>query len=212
MPAVCGRDVTTARRPKSAKIEPVVTSKCASGRPLLIGTASQTEFNATHSKQTTEEFLTGAGTCIRIFNFSPFSAQNLVQLIQHRRYLTNPKRSKGRASRRISNRNWAANRNRRKQTTKPNLTETRITGFASRNRISTRFWSKNRSYRKQTSKPLLPGATTALSRVYRNAVISPSCEATTPCWQLQRCCGRSPWRDTMDVQTITRFSPGGSPL
>jgi len=34
-------------------------------RPLLTGTASKTEFIATHSKQTTEEFLTGARTAIR---------------------------------------------------------------------------------------------------------------------------------------------------
>ena len=214
MSAVCGRDVTMARPPKPAKIEPVVTSKCTSGRPLLTGTASQTEFHATYSKQTSEKILTGARTHIRIFNFSPFTTQNLVQLIQRRRYLTNPKRSNGRASHHISNRNWPANRSHGKQTIKPHLTETRISHPGSRNRISTRFWSKNRSYRKQTSKPLLPGATTALTRIRRDAVISPSRAKLreTPCWKLQRCCGRSARRDTMDVQTITRFAPGGSPL
>src|ERR1700722_20377026 len=71
-----------ARPPKPAKIEPVVTSKCASGRPLLIDSAPQTEFRATHSKQTTEKFLTGARTHIRIFNFSPLTTQNPAQLIQ----------------------------------------------------------------------------------------------------------------------------------
>jgi len=82
VPAVRGRRVTMARRPKPAKIDPVVTSKCASGRPLLTGSAPQTEFNPTHSKQTTEKFLTGARTHIRIFNFSPFTTQNPTQLIQ----------------------------------------------------------------------------------------------------------------------------------
>src|SRR3984957_4710308 len=71
-----------ARAPKPAKIEPVVTSKCTSGRPLLIDSAPQTEFSVTHSKQTTEKFLTGARTHISIFNFSPFTTQNPTQLIQ----------------------------------------------------------------------------------------------------------------------------------
>jgi hypothetical protein len=160
----------------------------------------------------TYQFLTGARTHIRIFNFSPFSTQNFFQLIQRRRYLTNPKRSNDRASRRVSNRNRPANRSRRKQTIKLHLTETRITPPGSRNRISTRFWSKNRSNRKQTSKPLLPGATTAPSRIDRGAEISPSREATTPGWKLQPCCGRPPRRDTIAVQTIARLFPGGSPL
>src|ERR1700689_4577130 len=73
-----------ARRPKPAKIEPVVTSKCTSGRPLLIDTALQTEFHVTHSKQTPRKFLTGDRTHIRIFDFSPFTTQNLAQLIQPR--------------------------------------------------------------------------------------------------------------------------------
>ncbi len=93
MPAVCGRDVTMARRPNPAKIEPVVTSKVASGRPLLIDSALPIEFRATYSKQTTEEFLTGARTHISIFNFSPFPTQNPAQLIQRLRHLTNPTRS-----------------------------------------------------------------------------------------------------------------------
>jgi len=214
VPAVCGRDVTMARRPNPAKIEPVVTSKCASGRPLLTGSAPQTEFRATHSKQTTEKFLTGARTHISIFNFSSFVTQNLVQLIQRRRYLTNPGRSSDRASHHISNRHWPANRSHRKQTIKPHLTETRISHPGLRNRISTRFWPKSRSNRKQTSKPFLPGATTLLSRVCRDAVISLSRAKLrkAPCWRLKRCCSQSPRRDTMVVQTITRLSPGGSPL
>ena len=92
MPAVCKRDVTMARRPKPAKIDPVVTSKCTSGRPLLTGTAPPTEFRATHSKQTTEKFLTGARTHIRIFNFPPFTTQNPTQLIQHHRALIRRKK------------------------------------------------------------------------------------------------------------------------
>ncbi len=62
--------------------EPVVTSKCASGRPLLTESAPQVEFVLTRSKQTTEKFLTEARTHIRIFDFSPFATQNLGQLIQ----------------------------------------------------------------------------------------------------------------------------------
>ena len=82
MLAVRGREVTMARHPNPAKIEPVVTSKCTSGRPLLTGTALQTEFVLTHSKQMPNKFLTGARTHIRIFNFSPFPTQNPAQLIQ----------------------------------------------------------------------------------------------------------------------------------
>ena len=216
MPAVCGRDVTMARRPRPAKIEPVVTSKCASGRPLLIDSALPTEFRATRSKQRTEKFLTGARTHIRIFNFSRFTTQNPAQLIHRRRYLTNPKRSNDPTFRRISNRNWPENRSRRKQTTKPRLTETRIThvasrsrtsnrlalsdfreGFAAQTRISNRFWSKNRSHRKQTIKPSLTGSRFA-------------CLAQLPsrCGVLWARRGR----DTIEVQTITRLSPGRSPL
>ena len=147
MPAVCGRDVTTARLSKPAKLDPVVTSKCASGRPLLTGSAPQTEFRATHSKQTTEKFLTGTRTHIRIFNFSPFTTQNLVQLIQRRHYRIDSKRSSDNSSRRISNRNWRKNRNRRKQTIKAYLTETRIASLGPGNRISTRFWPKCRKRR-----------------------------------------------------------------
>jgi hypothetical protein len=248
VPAVCGRDVTEARRPKPAKIEPVVTSKCVSGRPLLTGSAPQTEFLATHSKQTTEKFLTGARTHIRIFNFSPFATQDLSQLIQRRRHQTNPKRSNDNASRRISNRKLAMRRaspsrasalrrttrgicsalsnrelnllepspTRRKQTIKPNLTETRITHVASRNRISTRlvlsdfrerfvrqkrisnrFWVKNRSHRKQTSKPCLTGS--------RFVCLAQRASRCSVLWARRG-------RDTIDVQTITRLSPGRSPL
>jgi hypothetical protein len=42
-------------------------------RRLLTGSASQTECDVTRSKQTTERFLTGARTHIRVFRFSPFS-------------------------------------------------------------------------------------------------------------------------------------------
>ena len=62
--------------------EPVVTSKYPSGRPLLTGTAPQTEFALTYSKQTTGGFLTGARTHIRIFSSCPFLIQISAQLIQ----------------------------------------------------------------------------------------------------------------------------------
>jgi hypothetical protein len=101
VPAVCVRERMIARRsqpprPTSTRKpgirthtlaqiahqnEPVVTSKCASGRPLLIDSAPQTEFALTHSKQTTEKFLTGARTHIRIFSFCTFTTQNPTQLI-----------------------------------------------------------------------------------------------------------------------------------
>ncbi len=89
MPAVRGRDVTVARHPNPAKIEPVVTSKCTSGRPLLIDSAPPIEFRATHSKQTKKKFLTGARTHIRIFSFSPSTTQNPAQLIHRRQRIPN---------------------------------------------------------------------------------------------------------------------------
>ena len=92
MPAVCGREMTMARRPNPAKFDPVVTSKCTSGRPLLIDSAPPTEFPATHSKQRTEKFLTGARTHISIFNFSPFTTQNPAQLIHSLRDLIRPEK------------------------------------------------------------------------------------------------------------------------
>jgi hypothetical protein len=111
LPTVCGREVAMARRSnlarpsrsftlitegtlaprhcsRPAKIMPVVASKCASGRPLLTGTASQTEFALTHSKQTTEKFLTGARTHIKVFEFLSFTTQNLAQLIQRHHHVT----------------------------------------------------------------------------------------------------------------------------
>jgi hypothetical protein len=62
--------------------EPVVASKCSSGRPLLTESAPQVEFVLTRSKQTTEKILTEARTHISIFGFLPFSTQNPGQLIQ----------------------------------------------------------------------------------------------------------------------------------
>jgi hypothetical protein len=47
---------------------------------FLTGSALQTEFAVTHSKQTTQEFLTGARTHIRIFEILQISAQNLAAL------------------------------------------------------------------------------------------------------------------------------------
>jgi len=129
--------------------------------PLLPGSAQNIENDVTYSKQTTDKFLPGATTHIRISNFRSSTTQNPAQLIQHRRYRTNPRRSNHRTSRRTSNRNRPANRNHRKQVTKPLLTETRIAHVASRNRTSNRFWPKNRSYRKQTTRPRLTGTRSA---------------------------------------------------
>jgi len=159
VPAVCRRDVTMARRPKPAKIEPVVTSKIASGRPLLIDSALPTEFRATHRKQTTEKFLTGARTHIRIFNFSPFTTQNLAQLIQPHRYQTNPKRSKNCTSSRISNRFWSKNRSHRKQTIKPSLTGSRFACLAQRPSRCTVLWAHRErdTIDVQTTTRLAPG-------------------------------------------------------
>jgi TonB family protein len=161
VPAVCGRDVTMARRPKPAQIEPVVTSKCASGRPLLIDSALPIEFTATHSKQTTEKFLTGAITHISIFNFSPFTTQNPAQLIPMSAIAALPAEAEASDNRRrdrTSNRNRQKNRTRGKQMIKARLTETGITHIASRTHTSNRFWSKNRSNRKQKIKPPLTGS------------------------------------------------------
>ncbi len=113
VPAVCRRERTIARRSQPprrtstrkpglhphglAQIahqnEPVVTSKCASGRPLLIDSAPPTEFPVTPSKQRRRKFLTGARTHIRIFSFCTFTTQNPSQLIHRRRYRINPRRS-----------------------------------------------------------------------------------------------------------------------
>ena len=118
MPAVCRRERTIARRSQPprrtsalkpgsrpnrlAQIahqnEPVVTSKCTSGRPLLIDSAPPTEFGLTHSKQTTKKFLTGARTHISIFSFLPFTTQNPIQLIQRRHVLMRRERIQSRYS------------------------------------------------------------------------------------------------------------------
>jgi len=182
--AVCGRDLMMARRQKPAKFEPVVTSKCASGRPLLTDSAPPTEFHATRSKQTPKKFLTEARTQIRIFNFRPFATQNPAQLIPLSAIaarlaeadlsavaallaeadlsavaalLAEAEAPDNRSAERISNRNWPANRSRRKQTIKPHLTETRITHLGSRNRISTRFWSKVEVAENKQVTPFYPG-------------------------------------------------------
>jgi len=174
VPAVCRRERTIARRShpprrtstrkpgsrphRFAQIahqnEPVVTLKCASGRPLLIDSAPQTEFALTHSKQTTEKFLTGARTHIRIFSFCTFTTQNPTQLIHRLLIYLEEKHPKSpasvnlflsrlpavagcftRASFRFNTRSVTDNR-RRKHT-------------------SNRNWPANRSHRKQTIRPLL---------------------------------------------------------
>src|SRR6202034_1870158 len=71
------------RMPKSlTKMSQLSLPKCKWSRPLLTGTAPQTEFALTRSKQTTEKILTGARTHIRICKFWQLSAQNFGQLIQ----------------------------------------------------------------------------------------------------------------------------------
>jgi hypothetical protein len=51
---------------------------------FLTGSGSQTEFDVTHSKQTTEKFLTGARMHIRNFNFSHDSAAQTANRKSHR--------------------------------------------------------------------------------------------------------------------------------
>jgi hypothetical protein len=67
------RDGLTRIRPGRTKGSP-----CTS--PFLTGSWSQTEFPVTHSKQTTDEILTGARMHIRIFEILQISAQNLAAL------------------------------------------------------------------------------------------------------------------------------------
>jgi len=201
VPAVCGRDVTMARRPNPANIDPVVTSKCTSGRPLLTGTAPQTEFSVTHSKQTTEKFLTGARTHIRIFSFWTPTTQNPAQLIQRHRALIRRKKVHSKYSTRVNSllsrlpavagcftraslrfhaRSASDNRRRKPYQipkTVPPENSTTVSQFLSRrftrasfrfntrsasdnryrDRISNRNWPANRSRRKQTTKPHLTG-------------------------------------------------------
>jgi hypothetical protein len=115
VPAVCERKMAMARRQKPAKIEPVVTSKSASGRPLLVDSALPVEFALTHSKQTTEKFLPDTRTHIRIFNFRPFTTQNPAQLIQRHRFIDPRRSSCGRTSTRF----WPKSRSYRKQRLNP---------------------------------------------------------------------------------------------
>jgi hypothetical protein len=63
--------------PLSAPFSASISAKnCKWSRPLLIDSALPIEFDVTHSKQRTGEFLTGARTHISVFQFSPKSAQN----------------------------------------------------------------------------------------------------------------------------------------
>jgi glucoamylase len=50
----------------------------ASLRPFLTGSAPQTEFDVTHSKQTPEKFLTGSRTAIKVFKFRGRQTKNLA--------------------------------------------------------------------------------------------------------------------------------------
>jgi hypothetical protein len=61
---------------KRAVVAPSLRSLAANFRPFLTGSVPQTEFDVTHSKQTSEKFLTGARMHIRIFQSWPFTTQN----------------------------------------------------------------------------------------------------------------------------------------
>jgi len=77
------RSLSGINQPKSlTKTSQLSLAKRKWSRPLLTGTAPQTEFSATYSKQTMEKFLTGARTHIRIFQICQLRTQNLAQLIQ----------------------------------------------------------------------------------------------------------------------------------
>jgi hypothetical protein len=73
-PALSNRELSTNRRRNDSRTPLLLLRQIYNwSRPLLTGFASQTECDVTHSKQTTEKFLTGARTHIRVFRFSPFS-------------------------------------------------------------------------------------------------------------------------------------------
>ena len=55
--------------PLASVLPPMLQKNCNWSRPLLTGTAPQTEFDLTYRKQTTEKFLTGARTHIRKTRF-----------------------------------------------------------------------------------------------------------------------------------------------
>ena len=54
----------------TAKLSKKYPSKPAGIAPILTGSGSQTEFDVSYRKQRTENFLTGARTAIRTFQFS----------------------------------------------------------------------------------------------------------------------------------------------
>jgi hypothetical protein len=68
----CGRRMALARRSKTAKTSRLSLAKRPWLRPFLTGTAPQTEFVLTHSKQTTDKFLTGARTHLSFLSFCHF--------------------------------------------------------------------------------------------------------------------------------------------
>jgi hypothetical protein len=73
-PALSNRELSANRcRNDSGAPLPLLPQTYNWSRPFLTGSASQTECDVTHSKQTTESFLTGARTHIKVFRFSPFS-------------------------------------------------------------------------------------------------------------------------------------------
>jgi hypothetical protein len=57
-------------------------------RPFLTGSAPQTEFDVTRSKQTPENFLTGSRTAIKLFKFCTARTQNLAEVNRCKRRVT----------------------------------------------------------------------------------------------------------------------------
>ena len=87
------------------------------GAPFLTGSAPQTEFDVTHSKQTTGKFLTGARMHIKDFEIRQLRTQKLARVNLRKRYLTRllsiHRASHDRASLRISTRHSPISRKRR---------------------------------------------------------------------------------------------------
>jgi hypothetical protein len=73
-PVLSNRELSTNHCRNNSRTPPLLQRQIYNwSRPLLTGSASQTECDVTHSKQTTGKFLTGARTHIRVFRFSPLS-------------------------------------------------------------------------------------------------------------------------------------------
>jgi hypothetical protein len=92
-------------------------SSTANLSAFLTGSAPQTEFDVTHSKQTLEKILTGARMHIKVFKFWSRRTQNLARVNLRKRYVIHllymHSASLDHAFPRISNRNCTTNRIRR---------------------------------------------------------------------------------------------------